>query len=58
MTALKDLSKYKLHLVGIQEARWDRGGMKPAGRYTFVSGKGNEKHELGTLPPPPPPPPP
>jgi hypothetical protein len=35
MTVLKELSKYKCDLVGIQEARWDRGGTEPTGKYTF-----------------------
>jgi hypothetical protein len=32
MTVSKELSEYKLDLAGIQEVRWDRGGMEPAGR--------------------------
>jgi hypothetical protein len=48
MTVVKELSKCKLHLVGVQEGRWDGGGTEPAGRYTFVYGKGNENRELGT----------
>jgi hypothetical protein len=47
MTVSKEISKYKLDLVGVQ-VRWDRGGTKPAGEYTFFYGKGNENHELGT----------
>jgi hypothetical protein len=39
---------YELDLVGVQEVRWDRGGTKPGGEYTFFYGKGNENHELGT----------
>jgi hypothetical protein len=35
--------------VGVQEVRWDRGGTKPPGKYTFFYGKGNENHELGTV---------
>jgi hypothetical protein len=34
--------------VGIQEVRWDRGGTKPAGKYTLFYGKGNENWETGT----------
>jgi hypothetical protein len=34
--------------VGVQEVRWEGGGTKPAGEYTFFYGKGNENHELGT----------
>jgi hypothetical protein len=34
--------------VGVQEVRWDGGGMERAGEYKFFYGKGNENHELGT----------
>jgi hypothetical protein len=34
--------------VGVQEVRWERGGIKPAGEYTFFYGKRNENHELVT----------
>jgi exonuclease III len=49
MTVAKEISKYKLDLMGVQEVRWDKGGTEPAGEYTFSSGKGNENHELGTV---------
>jgi hypothetical protein len=48
MTVVKELSKYELDLVGVQEVRWDRDGTEPAGEYTFFYRKGNENHELGT----------
>jgi hypothetical protein len=34
--------------VGVQEVRWEGGGIEPAGEYTFCYRKGNENHELGT----------
>jgi hypothetical protein len=48
MTEAKEISKYKLDLVAVQEVRWDKGGTKPAGKYTFFYGKKNENHGLGT----------
>jgi hypothetical protein len=48
VTASKELSKYKLDLVGVQEVRWEGGGTGPAGEYTFFLGKENENDELGT----------
>jgi hypothetical protein len=47
MTVAKEIPKYKLNIVGVQEVRGDRGGTKPAGEYTFFYGKENENHELG-----------
>jgi hypothetical protein len=48
MTVSRELVKYKLDSVGVQEVRSDRGGTKPAGEYTFFYAKGNENQELGT----------
>jgi hypothetical protein len=45
----EEISKYKLDLERIQEVRWDVGGTERAGEYTFIYGKGNENHELGTV---------
>jgi hypothetical protein len=43
MTVAKEISKYKLDLVGIQEVRWDRGGTDQ-----FFYGKRSQNLELGT----------
>jgi hypothetical protein len=48
MRVAKEISKYKLDLVGVQEVIWNRGGTGPTSEYTFFYGKGNEYHELGT----------
>jgi hypothetical protein len=44
----KELSKYRLDLVGVQKIRWEGGGTEPAGEYISLYGKGNENHELST----------
>jgi hypothetical protein len=44
MTVSMELSKCK----GVQEVRWEGSGTQRAGEYTFLYGKGNENHELGT----------
>jgi hypothetical protein len=48
LTISRELARYKLDLVGVQEVRWEDGGTEPAGEYTFFYGKGNENYELGT----------
>jgi exonuclease III len=48
MTVARELARYKLDLVGVQEVWWDKGGTVRAGDYTFFYGKGNESHQLGT----------
>jgi hypothetical protein len=45
---VKEISKYKSHLVGVQKVRWDGGGTEPADEYTFFYGKGNENNEIRT----------
>jgi exonuclease III len=48
MTISRELSRYRIDLVGVQEVRWEGSGTIPAGEYTFFYRKGNENHELGT----------
>jgi hypothetical protein len=45
MTVSRELVRYKLDLVGVQEVRWEGGGTEPAGEYKFFYEMGNE---LGT----------
>jgi hypothetical protein len=42
MTVSRELARYKLDLVGVQEGRWEGSGTEPEGEYTFFYGKGNE----------------
>ena len=44
MAAARELARYKLDLVGVQEVRWDKGSTVPTGDYNFFYGKGNENH--------------
>jgi hypothetical protein len=44
----RELARYKLDLVGVQGVRWEGGGTEPVGEYTFIYGKENQNHELGT----------
>jgi hypothetical protein len=48
ITVSRELPRYKLDLVGVQEVRWKCDDTEPAGEYIFFYGKGNDKHELGT----------
>jgi hypothetical protein len=32
---VRELARYKLDLVSVQEVRWDKGGTARAGGYTF-----------------------
>ena len=44
--AVRELARYKLDLVGVQEVRWDNRGTVRVGDYHFFNGKGNENHQL------------
>jgi len=37
--AARELARYKLDVVGVQEVRWDKGGTVRAGDYDFSPGK-------------------
>jgi hypothetical protein len=41
-TVTRELAKYKLYFVGVQEVMWDKEGTVRAGEYTFFHGKGQE----------------
>jgi len=43
----RELARYKIDLVGVQEVRWDKGGNVRAGDYINFYGKGKENHQLG-----------
>ena len=40
--AARELGRYKLDVVGVQEVRWDKEGTVRSGDYNFFYGKGNE----------------
>jgi hypothetical protein len=42
MTGSRELARYKLDLVGVQEIRLEGACTELAGEYTFFYGKGNE----------------
>jgi hypothetical protein len=46
--AARELARYKLDLVGVQEIRWDGQGTVRAGDCNFFYGKVNENYQLGT----------
>jgi exonuclease III len=47
-TVARELGKYKLDLVGVQEVRWEKGGTERAEDYTFFYGQGNGDRQLRT----------
>jgi hypothetical protein len=49
VTVAKEISKYKLDLVGVQEVSGNRGRVEPAGKHRLFCGKRNENVELDTV---------
>jgi hypothetical protein len=49
MAVSRELLRYELDLVGVQEVRWEGGGTESAVEYTFFYGMENENHELSTV---------
>jgi len=43
---VRELARYKLDLVGVQEFGREKGGTVRAGGYSFLYGKGNEIHQF------------
>jgi len=46
-TVARELSKYKLHLVGVQEVRLDKGDKVTAGDYIIFLWKRKRKQSIG-----------
>ena len=44
----RELARYKLDSVGVQELKWDSVGTIRAGDYNFFYGKRNKNYQLGT----------
>ena len=44
----RELAKYRLDLVGVQEVRLDGNSIIPIGDYILYYGKGNNNQQLGT----------
>jgi hypothetical protein len=46
MTVVRELARYKLDSVGVQEVRWDKGGTARAGDYAFFLWKRELKSSI------------
>jgi len=46
--AARELARYKLDVVSVQEVRWGKGGMVRAEEYNFFNGKVNNNYQFGT----------
>jgi hypothetical protein len=47
-TGTRELPRFRLDLVRVQEVRWDKEGTVGVEGYTFSYGEGNENHQMGT----------
>jgi exonuclease III len=47
-TVAREVGKYKLDLLGLQEVRWKKGGAEKAEDCTLFYGERNENYQLGT----------
>jgi hypothetical protein len=47
-TDVRELARYKLYFVGVQEVRREKGGTARTVDYTFFCGKENENRQFGT----------
>jgi hypothetical protein len=45
---VRELGKYKLDSVSVQEVRWEKGDTEWAKDYILFHGEGNGNHQLGT----------
>jgi hypothetical protein len=45
--ATRELDRYKLDLVGVQEGRWETEGTNRAGDCIFFNRKGNKSNQFG-----------
>jgi hypothetical protein len=50
MTVARELARYKLDLVGLQEVGWDKGGTVRAGELVTISTSYTPKMEIDFYP--------
>jgi len=47
MTVAREIARYKLDLMGVEEVRWVKEGTAKRWGLYFFYGKGNENRQLG-----------